>query len=204
STSQIAASIALSFPLNYDSSFSITTGIQPNYTFKSINFDSFSFDRQFDNGYDPNLPNGETFDRNSLSYFNFHMGLLFNYRLERRKNFQLGAAIFNVFNPPQNFNSRNVKLDSRVSIHAGTDYMLNEILDIQPSILFSTQGNFRELVFGANLKYYLNEEYPATNLYAGLWYRNKDAIFLHLGMDYGNLHAGLSYDINVSDLEEAT
>lgn len=204
SSSQIAASVALTFPINHDSSFTITTAVQPNYTFKSINFDRFNFDNQFDNGFDPNLPSGENFDRNSFSYFNFHMGLVFNYELEKRKSFQLGGGLFNVFNPTQNFYSRNVKLDSRISLHASTVHLLSELLDIQPSVLYSTQGEFQEIVVGANLKYYLSQEYPPMNLYAGLWYRDKDAIFLHLGLDYGNLHAGVSYDINVSDLEEAS
>lgn len=204
-SNQIAASFALTFPLNKDSTLNITTAVQPNYTFKNINFGKFKFDKQFDGtAYNPSLPNGENFDRSSFSYFNLHMGVYFNYKLDRRKIFDFGAGLFNVLTPQQNFFSKTISLDNRFTFHAGSEYILTEDIDILPRILYSTQGKFQEMVIGTNLRYYLNKRHPAQNLYAGLWYRNKDALFLNVGMDYGNLHAGVSYDINISDLEEAT
>jgi hypothetical protein len=41
-------------------------------------------------------------------------------------------------------------------------------------------------------------------LYAGLWYRNKDAAYLSIGMDYQDWFVGISYDINFSKLVPAS
>ena len=41
-------------------------------------------------------------------------------------------------------------------------------------------------------------------LHGGLWFRNRDAAYLTLGMDYQQLFVGISYDINVSKLVPAS
>src|SRR5690606_13436979 len=115
---------------------------------------------------------------NSFSYVNLHSGISFSYELEKRKKFTLGTGIFNLLSPEQSFYSENVKLNKRITAHAGSEYILTEDIDVLPSVLFSRQGKFNELVFGTNFRYYLNRSYKKQNLYAGLWYRNQDAIFL--------------------------
>lgn len=204
-TSQFTTSIAYSFAINADSNMFVRLGIQPSYVLKSIDFSLLKFDKQFNGiSYDPGAASGENFDRNSFSYLNLHSGLAFVYQQNKRKKYLAGIAVFNLLSPKQSFYSENVKLDKRFSIHTGSEYYLTEDIDILPRILYSKQGKFQELVFGSSFRYYLNRTYKKQNLYAGLWYRNKDAIYINLGMDYGNLHFGASYDINVSDLTEAT
>jgi hypothetical protein len=67
------------------------------------------------------------------------------------------------------------------------------------------QGKYREYMVGSSLKYTLvNRLGTYRAVYAGLWYRNRDAAFLSLGMDYQNWFVGLSYDINFSSLAVAS
>ena len=69
--------------------------------------------------------------------------------------------------------------------------------------MVAKQHKFQEIIFGGSGKYHLNNgNYKAV--YAGIWYRNSDASYLTLGLDYGNFHFGASYDLNLSSLEVAS
>src|SRR5690554_2606180 len=65
-TTQFALNIAYSYKLNYDSTLILKAGIQSGINARSINFDRFKFDRQYDgSSFNPNLGSGENFDRSS-------------------------------------------------------------------------------------------------------------------------------------------
>ncbi len=205
-TTQFALSAAYSFKLNADSSFFASAGAQFGFQARSINFSLFSFDQQYDGRqFDKNLPNGEEFDQSS--YFNLvlNSGIVFGYQLAQRKTITAGISVFNISTPNQSFQNSNIPLDIRISSVLSADYMLNDEIDLIPSILLSVQGPYSELIFGSELRYRLNGTgYRQRNLYGGIFYRNKDAIILSGGIDYDQWHFGLSYDINVSDLEVAS
>jgi len=205
-TINVMASAAYSIKLNHDSSIALRGGIQLGLLSRSVNFDRFTFDEQFRRGrFDGNRDNGENFDRDSHSSFNFNLGFLSSYRLEHRKKVSLGFSLFNLSTPNQSFNGSNIPLDIRSSFHLGADYFLSDQFDLLPSIIHSRQGPFSETVFGSNLRYRMSESgYYKRNLYGGVWYRNRDAIIISAGMDYDQWKVGLSYDINTSDLEVAS
>jgi hypothetical protein len=77
--------------------------------------------------------------------------------------------------------------------------------DLVPSIQLQVQGKYREIILGSSLKYTLIEkEGKYRALYGGLWFRNRDAAYLSLGMDYQDWFVGISYDINISKLVPAS
>lgn len=199
---QAGISLGYAYKLTQDSSWVLHSGIFLGFQSRSINFDQFSFDRQYSGRrFDANLENGEQFDRNSFNGFNSHAGLLLKHDLAYRKSYSLGLAVFNLTGPNQSFQGSNVPLDLRTQVHLGADHMLSDRLDLLPSLLWANQGQFQEIVLGANIRY----RYKAyRNLYGGIWYRNQDAIIASAGMDYDNWHVGISYDINTSGLESAT
>ncbi len=199
---QAGITISYSLKISQDSSWSMQGGLFIGVQSRSINFDQFNFDRQYTGRqFDPRLENGEYFDRNSFTGLNSHVGALLRHELEHRKSFSIGIAFFNINGPNQSLQGTNVPLDLRSQIRLGADYKISEKLDLMPSILWAKQGSFQEFIGGANLRY----RYKAyRNLYGGVWYRNQDAIIVSAGMDYDNWHAGVSYDINTSELENAT
>jgi len=65
------------------------------------------------------------------------------------------------------------------------------------------KNKFKEIIFGGQGKYHLNNgNYKA--LYAGIWYRNSDATYFNVGLDYASFHFGISYDLNLSSLSVAS
>lgn len=205
-TTQVGISAAHGFGLNADSSLQLTAGTQFGLLSRSINFDQFSFDQQF-NGtqFDANRISGEDFEKNSISHFYLNAGLAFKYNHEYRKSFNLGFGFFNITGGNRSFNGDNSSVDQRMTIHGGSDYYISKELDLLPSFIFSKQGSYSELLIGTNLRYRLNESsFFKRNLYGGVWYRNQDAIIISTGLDYNQWLVGISYDINLSNLEIAS
>ena len=70
---------------------------------------------------------------------------------------------------------------------------------------FMKQGKYFEYIIGARGKYILSEAAGAVqSAYLGLFFRTKDAGFITAEYDYNNWHFGLSYDINLSTLRQAS
>jgi hypothetical protein len=64
-----------------------------------------------------------------------------------------------------------------------------------------------ELVAGNEFNLKVGEGYDlptATAIYAGLWYRNQDAIMVTAGIEYQGFRIGVGYDYNTSDLKAAS
>ena len=203
---QVNINVGYDYALNQDSTFIALGGIQAGYSARSINFNAFSFDQQY-NGvrFNENLNNGENFNQNTTSSLNLAAGLGFAYLIDHRKKITANASFFNLSRPDQNFQEVSVPLELRSNFSLSADYMLAEDLDLLPSVLYSQQGDFSELVIGSNVRYRFEKDRSlGTNLYGGLWYRNKDAFIVQLGLDYQQWNFGLSYDLNVSDLRTAT
>ena len=203
STLQIALGGAYTIKLK-DSTQSITLSGQPAFTQRSINYDELQFDNQYNgNNYDPNLGSGENFTNEGGTYFNLHGGIAWNYKIAQRKELTAGFAMHNIIRPQQSFFNENIPLHQRFTIHAGGVFPVSEKVDVLPNISFQKQHNYKEIIFGGQGKYHLNNgNYRA--LYAGVWYRNSDATYFNVGMDYADFHFGISYDLNLSSLSVAS
>lgn len=205
-TTLVNLNTAYSYALNSDSSLVATAGLQFGITSRSINFNAFRFDQQYDGvQFNPNLASGENFNTDSYRYFNLQTGFKLSYFIERRKRINAGIGLYNLTQANQSFLGSNIPLDQRSNFHIDIDYIISERIDILPSVLYSSQGNYNELVFGTNLRYRLeNSDYYKRNLYGGVWLRNEDAFILFFGLDYNQWQVGASYDINTSGLDVAS
>jgi type IX secretion system PorP/SprF family membrane protein len=206
-TLQVQLSGAYTFRFGADSLHNFTVGIQPGFLQRKINYNKLTFDNQY-NGlrYDSSIDPNETFQRDNRNNFNINSGMVWQYIKNERKQISAGISLYNISKPKQSFFNDNViKLDRRLNFYTTLHTKITEKLDIIPSFLFSNQGKFKEIIAGTNLKYILNAEpFKYRAVYLGGWMRAGDAGFAMLGMDYNNLHVGLSYDLNFSNLRPAS
>ena len=123
-----------------------------------------------------------------------------------RKIFRAGFGVMNILRPRQSFfNDNDVVLDRRLSTHVGGVFRINERVDALPSVLFSRQGTFNEVIMGGSTRYILASTSTAYRAVAGgLWYRNKDAGFISANLYYDEWTVGVSYDLNLSTLRPAS
>ena len=74
-----------------------------------------------------------------------------------------------------------------------------------PVVLFQMQGEYRELVYGADIKWYLVENgHHQFSLRAGLAYRQADALIANLLIEYDAFLFNFCYDANISGLAAAS
>lgn len=204
-TSSFSIGASHGFAINPDSSWALHIGAQLGMVYRSINFEAFSFDQQYSGTqFDPNRNTGENFDRNSYTNFTANFGFAMQHRISERKSLSFGAAAFNLNAANQSFLDEKIPLDRRYSFHAEGDLRIGLKVDALPSILASFQGKYSEILIGSNFRYRLLSAAFQKNLYGGFWYRNQDALILSVGMDYYQWKVGMSYDINLSDLDEAS
>lgn len=193
--------------LDLDSVHSVTPGFQIGFNHRNIDFSKLNFDNQF-NGfyYDPDLPTLETFSVARQTGLNFSLGTIYTWKPEERKQITAGIGWFNLPQAKQSFfGDELIKRDRRVVVHARGVYKLNFEWDLQPGLMMQFQGKYKEIVFGANARYIYKDkkgEYIAP--YGGLWFRNRDALYLIVGAYYNQWIAGISYDVNLSQLAPAS
>ena len=187
-----------------DTAQSISLGVQPAFTQRSINYNKLQFDNQYNgNNYDANLSNGENFSNDGGTYFNLHGGVAWNYEIDTRKEVGASVAMHNIIRPQQSFFNEDIPLHQRYTLNANGLFKISEKIDGLPNIVWQKQHNFQELIVGGQGKYHLNNgNYKAV--YAGVWYRNSDAMYFNVGMDYADFHFGVSYDLNLSSLQVAS
>lgn len=192
--------------LEKDSSKVFAFGAQLALNQRNFSFSKYYFDEQYNGtNYDPNLPITESLTTDKKTNLSIGIGTRYSHRFDRKKNLTVGLSLFNINRPNQGFYGEKVKRDMRLSVIVSSEIKLKDKLSLLPSILFQRQGKYTEIILGSRLKYTLKqEEKTYTALYAGLFFRTKDAIFFNAGLDYNSWSFGLSYDVNLSTLVPAS
>ena len=217
-TTQINLSIASHRKLNAHNSVSL--GLQGGYAQRAINTNKLTWDNQYQNGaYDPGLPSGENFATNKFGLADFSAGFQWQYGKDEmyisgndafKANF--GAAYFHVNQPKYSFLANSSeRLYSKLVMHGNMFIGIkNTSSGLVPSFLYTRQGSAQELMVGAMVKYLLKEDSKYTGFVKGAAvsiggsYRFQDAVVLQGLLEMGQYALGISYDINTSDLSNAS
>lgn len=126
-------------------------------------------------------------------------GLTFKTPLNNAMNMTLGFAVRHI-NRPRKLSlvtSGTTRKKLNYSFNGAFDLILNDKLTITPQFMFQTTAKQREVMVQAISSYKLKKDNP-LRVQAGLGYRLGDAAQILLGADWGNLRAGIAYDIRVS------
>jgi len=192
--------------LSADSCHSIRPGISLGINHRQVNSNQFYFDSQFNGvNFDPTLPTNEIYQSDTKVNATIGLGAIYEYYRSKRQTITAGIGFYNLNRPNHGFYTQIVPRDIRMNIFAKALYKLDIDWDLAPSLSVSVQGKYREINLGSSLKYTLLQNAKSYRaLYAGLWYRNKDAAYLSIGMDYQDWFVGISYDINFSKLVPAS
>lgn len=193
----------------------LTVGFQGGFAQRSINPANLTFGSQYNGyAYDGTIESGETIALNSFTFLDLGAGLSWLYVPKNGINFYAGLAYHHLNEPDQSFYGTGDYLYMRTSVNAGAQIPLNDYFDILPAFLVQIQGPHYEFMGGLHLKY--NMETKASQdqaLSFGLWHRmgldelsnyQIDASVISLRYEIFGLSAGLSYDINISALSDAT
>ncbi len=203
----LEAKVSLSYTrkISKDSSMFLTFAIQPGISNKSFNYNNLQFDEQWDgDSFDPNRFSGEVFQRTSFTYLDLGFGTRWHYRLKARNNVNIGLSYTHFNKATETFLSNSSsQLSPKFAFHADGQFMVTDEVDLVPSWLYQRQNTFSEAIIGASGKYIINPE-DNINFYLGVFVRFQDAVIPMVSMDYRDFKAGLSYDVNTSQLKTAS
>ncbi|HNE47525.1 MAG TPA: type IX secretion system membrane protein PorP/SprF, partial [Chitinophagales bacterium] len=91
---------------------------------------------------------------------------------------------------------------------------VGEMTSLVPAFMVMSQGPYLEYFGGTNLKFYLEGmQYSSTAISFGIWQRvvgdvdggtKGESTAIAARLDYGKISLGVSYDINISSLSDAS
>ena len=110
-------------------------------------------------------------------------------------------------------NDSSVSLYSRATIHAGAQLPLTRKMSLLPFGIYMSQGPHKEVNVGSSVRFAMGpSRLSRQSFQLGLWYRggtqvagglHSDAFILSSRFNYDQFSIGLSYDLNISELNAA-
>jgi type IX secretion system PorP/SprF family membrane protein len=206
----------------------VTAGIQLGLFQRSINTGALEFDRQYRDGtFDPGNPNGESFnDLPNMLSFDFGAGINWHHQasgstditdrtVTDRTKFDLGVGLYHITRPKQSFldkaevggNNGDVMLDYRWSMYGMSVFQVDKDIDVLVNAMWQMQGKFDQVVPMAGVRFHINQT-PTRNIALDLavayrFFNNGDAVVPQATVHYRDLIIGLSYDITLSEFNQA-
>lgn len=191
---------------------SLSVGFQGGYNSKSLDLSKAYFGDEFLNGrFEPGNSIEYPYLNNNVHFWTINAGIAWAHRTSNRFSYTLGLGANNLNQPAQSMSKRtqtsDVGLAMRYTAQVGAIAQVSERLSLRPVVLYQTQATATELVVGNEFNLALaNPEYSsvATAVFAGIFYRNSDAILATVGIDFKGFRFGVGYDYNVSALKDAS
>ncbi|MCQ2605107.1 MAG: PorP/SprF family type IX secretion system membrane protein [Bacteroidales bacterium] len=190
----------------------LSFGAQLGIVYKTAGLADHTFDEQFDLGgesvFNKQFASGEDGDA-ALFHAAVHIGFAWEKQLSYNYVAHVGVSMFNLNTPNESLYGmelENSEQEMRYVVQVGGTYSINPKLSLEPKILYMRQTKATDFLVGALLHRTFGDE---TKLYGGTLFRygfskNYDASIWTLGMKYKRFNIGVSYDLNVSQLREAT
>jgi len=193
-------------PLDKNRINKIALGAQFGIMQKSFDPSKMTFDSQYtiDHGYDPNASNGEVFASTKINRPDINAGLLFTHNVgvaDKKFKPYAGITVSHLTQPKESFIIDDNRLPMKISVNGGAGIAVGKQLELRPSVLWVKQDLFNELNMGMLASFSLEN---LNVIQFGVYNRNKDAVIGYAGYQISNFFLGLSYDINTSQLSNAT
>jgi type IX secretion system PorP/SprF family membrane protein len=201
-----SASMSYHKALDEDGYNTIGAGFQATFSSLSLDVSRLTFGEMLtQNGFTDESKRETLTNGNNQSYFDVNAGLLFSGSSNGINNYYLGASMYHINRPKVSFIDKNWNLSGRITIHGGGSFPLNDQLTLHSSVIHQIQNKASETTLGASIAANLNQDQDKpTSVYLGSWIRLNDAIIPYVGLEFGGLRIGASYDLNISSLKAAT
>ncbi|NEN23058.1 type IX secretion system membrane protein PorP/SprF [Cryomorpha ignava] len=192
--------------------WTFSAGIQPGFVIKSYNLNGTSFPEQYNDNigiYDPSLPLSESNLSNQTNYFDLNAGLAAERKL-KSGSIKAGFSVQHLNAPNVSFFDNKDQLAQRFNSYVKWNHDFKSDVFIRTMVLVSTLQKAQELVFGGDVGLYVSDSPNGVKeISLGMdlrngFNRNADAYILSLGVVISDFRAALAYDVNYSNLNQAT
>ncbi len=193
------ASVMYSYQAKINKKFSMRFGAEATFFQKSLDWTKLTFGDQIDPRRGFVYQTGDLPRGGNVSNIDFSAGVL-----GFSEMFFFGFAAHHLTQPNESLIIGDSRLPMKLTGHIGavipasgkgSMYTTNDV-KISPNIMFRKQGTFTQLNMGMYVR--------KGALVGGIWYRNKDAFIVLVGVQTDVLKIGYSYDVTISKLSLAS
>ena len=196
--------------LNPDHNTYLSVGFTAGYIQYSFDPAKATFNNQYMNGlYDPSNPSLENLPAPKMSFWDLGAGVNYNTSLGRDNatTVILGASAYHFTKPNFSYYQYpNQSLNIRWNGNGAIGFEVNDDVNVQLQANYARQGTYNEIMVGGILNWSFASLGAETVFAMGLgaYYRFNDALIPVVKVKYKNFALGVSYDVNVSTLKEAS
>lgn len=217
----LTGQLNIAYHLKINDEQMLSAGLYGGFGQKSIDQTNMQWDNQYDgvSGHDASIPSIESFAFENYSYADFGFGMNWSMNhnstnMSSNDGFKtnVGFSVSHVNQPNYEFlTDSDERMNMRIQAHAKALIGLSGTnAALVPTIMVQFQGTQKEILPGMMVRYTLREESKYTGfindayLSLGGIYRTSDAVIVNAMIELNDIALGLSYDINVSRLSNAT
>jgi type IX secretion system PorP/SprF family membrane protein len=196
--------------MNADHNTFLSVGFTGGYVQYSFDPGKTTFNNQYLNGkFDPVNPSLENLPNAKITMYDLGAGI--NYNTSRGANngttMVIGASVYHVTQPKFSYYQKpGITENMRMNANAAISSQVTESVVMQLQANYAIQGTYREMMVGG-LVNWTQASMGAKDIFilsGGLFYRYGDAVVPVVKVNYMSMAFGLSYDVNVSTLKEAS
>jgi type IX secretion system PorP/SprF family membrane protein len=200
-----SASMSYHKSLDENGYSTIGAGFQATYSSLNLDITKLTFeDMLTQNGFTGTTTDILTNGSNQ-SYFDVNAGVLYSGSSNGINNYYAGVSMYHINRPKVSFKDKNWFLSGRITVHGGGSFPVSDVITIHSSVIHQIQNKASETTIGAAIAANLNQDQEKpTSVYLGSWVRFNDAVVPYIGLEFGGLRIGASYDMNISSLKAAT
>ena len=200
-----SASMSYHKALDENGYSTIGAGFQATYSSLNLDITKLTFeDMLTQNGFTGTTTDILTNGSNQ-SYFDVNAGVLYSGSSNGINNYYAGVSMYHINRPKVSFKDKNWFLSGRITVHGGGSFPVSDVITIHSSVIHQIQNKASETTIGAAIAANLNQDQEKpTSVYLGSWVRFNDAVVPYIGLEFGGLRIGASYDMNISSLKAAT
>jgi len=184
----------------------ISGGLALGFSSRGFNSTLLTWDKQW-NGevFNSNLPTGESFSNlERINFLETGLGINYRYQKNQRTYVDAGVSAIHLLKPNAAFYNQDVaNLPRRITMSATGQIRVIQSLDIQLQVMQQFQGPYKETIFGGLGKIYLSEKRgKEIQLHAGIGYRTAQSLIPIMAIQFNNIYAGLSYDVDTNNFND--
>lgn len=197
--------------INPDHNTFLSFGFTGGYVQYSFDPGKATFNNQYLNGkFNLANPTLENLPNAKMTLWDLGAGINFNTSSGTGNSvtYVIGVSGYHFTQPKFSYyqKANNITENMRLNGNAGISTNINDQVSFQLHGNYAMQGTYREIIAGGILNWAassagMNDIFILTG---GLFYRYQDALVPVVKVTYKSLSMGLSYDVNVSTLKEAS
>lgn len=201
--------INFSKSLNNEKNRYLSVGFTAGYTQYGFDKGNATVNNQFQNGYfDPTNPTYENFLNNKMTLWDLGAGINYNTSTGQANDvtYIIGLAGYHLTQPTFSYyQTPGITANMRWNVNGAIAFDVKNNLAVQLHTNLAIQGTYMEWISGVLATLYEdNIGKPSYAVTAGIFYRFQDAIIPVVKLKYGKTAIGMSYDVNVSSLKQAS